>query len=33
MKPDIEIARSIQMRRINEVAKDINIPEEVLDCL
>ena len=31
MKPDIEIARSIQMRRINEVAKDINIPEEVLE--
>ena len=30
MKPDIEIARSIQMRRINEVAQDLNIPEEIL---
>lgn len=31
MKPDIEIARSIQMRRITEVAKDINIPEELVE--
>ena len=31
MKPDIEIARSIQMRRINEVAQDLNIPEEILE--
>lgn len=31
MKPDIEIARSIQMRKITDVAGDIGIPEEALE--
>ena len=31
MKTDIEIARSVQMRRITEIAESIGIPEEKID--
>ena len=31
MKTDIEIARSIEMRRITEIAESIGIPEEKID--
>jgi formate--tetrahydrofolate ligase len=32
MKSDIEIARSVQLRKIKDVAADINIHEEDLEC-
>ncbi len=31
MKTDIEIARSVKMRRITEIAESIGIPEEKID--
>ena len=31
MKTDIEIARSVEMRRITDVAESIGIPEEKID--